>query len=127
MLIDCLVLPKLSLTPQKSLNRSLTPCKAQGSSMLSLFTECCAIGSRKEEMRGLLASWPARHKICLGIAHGLHYLHAMAHPRVIHRDIKAGNVLLNRHLEAKIADFGLALLFPEEQSRIMTLSVAGTK
>lgn len=86
-----------------------------------------SIGSKKEEMKTTLGSWSARHKICLGIAHGLHYLHAMAHPRVIHRDIKAGNVLLNSHLEAKIADFGLALLFPDEQSHIMTVHVAGTK
>lgn len=84
-------------------------------------------GSRKEEMRSQLASWSTRHKICLGIAHGLHYLHAMARPRVIHRDIKAGNILLNSHLEPKIADFGLALLFPDEESGIMTIHCAGTK
>lgn len=68
-----------------------------------------------------------RLKICLGIARGLHYLHALAHLRVIHRDIKSGNVLLDRNLEPKIADFGLALLFPAEQSHIMTVHVAGTK
>lgn len=81
-----------------------------------------AIGSRRQEV-----SWPVRLKVCLGIARGLHYLHALAHPRVIHRDIKASNVLLDKNMEPKIADFGLALLFPDEQSHIMTVHVAGTK
>ncbi|KAG0605521.1 hypothetical protein M758_9G065600 [Ceratodon purpureus] len=72
-------------------------------------------------------SWPVRLKICQGVAHGLHYLHALAQPRVIHRDIKASNVLLDKNYEARIADFGLALLFPDEESHIMTIHVAGTK
>jgi serine/threonine protein kinase len=72
-------------------------------------------------------SWPQRMSICLGIAHGLHYLHALAQPKIIHRDIKPANILLDSSLEPKIADFGLALLFPEETTHIMTLHVAGTK
>jgi len=72
-------------------------------------------------------SWATRLKICLGIARGLNYLHADARPRVIHRDIKASNILLDKNLEPKIADFGLALLFPDEKSHIMTIHVAGTK
>ncbi|KAG0584545.1 hypothetical protein KC19_3G217100 [Ceratodon purpureus] len=80
------------------------------------------LGSRRQAL-----NWPIRLKICLGVARGLHYLHALAHPRVIHRDIKASNVLLDKNLEPKIADFGLALLFPDNQSHIMTVHVAGTK
>ncbi|KAG0591899.1 hypothetical protein KC19_1G210300 [Ceratodon purpureus] len=72
-------------------------------------------------------SWPERLNICLGVAHGLHYLHALAQPKIIHRDIKAANILLDSNLQPKIADFGLALLFPEETSHIMTVHVAGTK
>uniref|UniRef100_A0A7I4CVR6 Protein kinase domain-containing protein n=1 Tax=Physcomitrium patens TaxID=3218 RepID=A0A7I4CVR6_PHYPA len=72
-------------------------------------------------------SWPVRWKIVLGVARGLHYLHALAHPRIIHRDIKASNILLTKNYDTKIADFGLALLFPDEQSCIVTKHVAGTK
>ena len=72
-------------------------------------------------------SWPIRLKICLGVARGLHYLHALAYPRIIHRDIKASNILLTKNYESKIADFGLASLFPDEESYIMTKHVAGTK
>ncbi|KAG0566923.1 hypothetical protein M758_7G090500 [Ceratodon purpureus] len=74
-----------------------------------------------------VVSWPSRLRICLGVAHGLHYLHALAQPRVIHRDIKASNILLDKNLEPKVADFGLALLFPDEESHLMTVHVAGTK
>ena len=71
--------------------------------------------------------WPARFDICLGVARGLHYLHSSAQPRIIHRDIKASNVLLDQDLQPKIADFGLALFFPDEQSRIITSDIAGTR
>ncbi|KAG0557801.1 hypothetical protein KC19_11G158300 [Ceratodon purpureus] len=72
-------------------------------------------------------SWAVRQNICLGVARGLHYLHSLAKPRIIHRDIKASNILLDKNFEPKIADFGLALLFPDEKSHIMTVHVAGTK
>lgn len=70
-------------------------------------------------------NWQTRFNIALGTARGLAYLHFEVTPRIIHRDIKASNVLLDRNLEAKIADFGLAKLFPEEQSHFTT-NVAGT-
>ncbi|KAG0615338.1 hypothetical protein M758_5G033200 [Ceratodon purpureus] len=76
---------------------------------------------------GTPLSWAVRHNICLGVARGLHYLHSLAHPKIIHRDIKASNILLDRNFEPKIADFGLALLFPDEKSHVMTVHVAGTK
>lgn len=58
--------------------------------------------------------WPKRMGMCLDVANGLHYLHAFAEPRIIHRNIKANNILLNENFQAKIADFGLALLFPDK-------------
>lgn len=63
----------------------------------------------------------------MGIAQGLHYLHALVEPKIIHRDIKASNILLDKNVQAKIADFGLAMLFPDEETHIMTVHVAGTK
>ncbi|KAH8951004.1 hypothetical protein BDL97_09G002400 [Sphagnum fallax] len=71
--------------------------------------------------------WPTRFNICLGIARGLHYLHDISQPRIIHRDIKASNILLDKKLQPKIADFGLAFLFPNDKSHISTMHVAGTR
>ncbi|CAK9236615.1 unnamed protein product [Sphagnum troendelagicum] len=71
--------------------------------------------------------WPTRFNICLGIARGLHYLHEISQPRIIHRDIKASNILLDKMLQPKIADFGLAFLFPDDKTHITTTHVAGTK
>jgi len=52
--------------------------------------------------------WPSRHKIALGAAHGLAYLHHDCSPAIIHRDVKSANILLDQFYEAKIADFGVA-------------------
>ncbi|MQL82519.1 hypothetical protein Taro_015001 [Colocasia esculenta] len=69
--------------------------------------------------------WKKRHDIILGVARGLLYLHEDAHTIVIHRDIKASNILLDDKWAPKIADFGMARLFPEDQTHINT-RVAGT-
>ncbi|KAE8699500.1 putative LRR receptor-like serine/threonine-protein kinase RKF3 [Hibiscus syriacus] len=70
-------------------------------------------------------SWPVRQKIALGTARGLAYLHYGAQPAIIHRDIKASNILLDEKLEAKVADFGLAKFTPEGMTHLST-RVAGT-
>ncbi|KAL5564115.1 hypothetical protein UlMin_027279 [Ulmus minor] len=69
--------------------------------------------------------WPTRQKICLGIAKGLAYLHEESRLKIVHRDIKATNVLLDKDLNAKISDFGLAKLDEEENTHIST-RIAGT-
>ncbi|CAI9775126.1 unnamed protein product [Fraxinus pennsylvanica] len=69
--------------------------------------------------------WKRRMDIITGIAKGLLYLHEGAHTCVIHRDIKASNILLDDKWVPKIADFGMARLFLEDQSHVNT-RVAGT-
>lgn len=70
-------------------------------------------------------SWELRYKIVLGTAEGLAYLHEESNLRIIHRDIKLSNVLLDEDYAPKIADFGLARLFPEDKTHIST-AIAGT-
>ena len=77
------------------------------------------------EKHSLHLDWPIRMKICLGIAKGLAYLHEESLLKVVHRDIKATNVLLDKSLNAKISDFGLAKLHEEENTHIIT-RIAGT-
>uniref|UniRef100_A0A5B7C9D3 non-specific serine/threonine protein kinase n=1 Tax=Davidia involucrata TaxID=16924 RepID=A0A5B7C9D3_DAVIN len=73
----------------------------------------------------LKLDWPTRLRICIGIAKGLAFLHEESTLKVVHRDIKATNVLLDRDLNPKISDFGLAKLDEEENTHIST-RVAGT-
>ncbi|KAF3957871.1 hypothetical protein CMV_017160 [Castanea mollissima] len=77
-----------------------------------------------EESR-LKLDWPTRKKICLGIARGLTFLHEESPLKIVHRDIKTSNILLDGDLNPKISDFGLAKLYEEENSHIST-RVAGT-
>ncbi|XP_015160325.1 putative serine/threonine-protein kinase isoform X1 [Solanum tuberosum] len=70
-------------------------------------------------------NWPQRVAICLGTASGLAFLHEEASPPIVHRDIKASNILIDENLHPKIGDFGLAKLFPENVTHLST-RVAGT-
>ncbi|KAG2332830.1 hypothetical protein Bca52824_004010 [Brassica carinata] len=70
--------------------------------------------------------WPARHKIAVGIAAGLEYLHTDHKPAIIHRDLKPANVLLDDDMEARISDFGLAKVMPDAVTHITASKLAGT-
>ncbi|XP_028758203.1 probable LRR receptor-like serine/threonine-protein kinase At1g56130 [Neltuma alba] len=73
----------------------------------------------------LALNWPTRYDICMGIARGLTYLHEESRLRIVHRDVKASNILLDRELVPKISDFGLAKLYDDKKTHIST-RVAGT-
>lgn len=70
--------------------------------------------------------WLARHRIAVGIASRLEYLHISHSPRIIHRNLKPANILLDDDMEARIADFGLAKAMPDAHTHISTANVAGT-
>ncbi|KAI3727007.1 hypothetical protein L1987_66814 [Smallanthus sonchifolius] len=70
--------------------------------------------------------WPARHRIALGVAAGLEYLHLSHAPRIVHRDLKPANVLLDDDMEARITDFGLAKSIPDADTHMTSSNVAGT-
>ncbi|XVE63204.1 hypothetical protein DITRI_Ditri07aG0000800 [Diplodiscus trichospermus] len=70
-------------------------------------------------------NWSTRYDICLGVARGLAYLHEESRVRIVHRDVKSSNILLDSDLTPKISDFGLAKLYDDKKTHIST-RVAGT-
>ncbi|GMN27405.1 hypothetical protein TIFTF001_044113 [Ficus carica] len=79
-----------------------------------------------DQTEGKLLEWSKRFQIICGIARGLQYLHQDSRLRVIHRDLKASNVLLDNEMNPKISDFGLARTFLGDQTEDQTTRVIGT-
>ena len=82
----------------------------------------CILNAGKNDLH---LNWPTRFNICSSTAKGLAYLHEESRPRIVHRDVKASNILLDAELCPKISDFGLAKLYDDNKTHIST-RVAGT-
>lgn len=92
-----------------------------------LFFHHVFLSSTGPEEGQLEIDWSTRHRICIGIAKGLAFLHEESTLKIVHRDIKPDNILLDEDLNPKISDFGLAKLDAEENTHISTRRVAGTR
>ncbi|XP_057421415.1 receptor-like cytosolic serine/threonine-protein kinase RBK1 [Lotus japonicus] len=75
---------------------------------------------------GECLEWKIRFKVAVGVAKGLQYLHHDCPRRIIHRDIKASNILLNHNDEAEISDFGLAKWLPDKWAHHVVFPIEGT-
>ncbi|KAJ6928326.1 hypothetical protein NC652_012421 [Populus alba x Populus x berolinensis] len=79
-----------------------------------------------DQTKGKLLDWSRRFNIICGTARGLLYLHQDSRWRIVHRDLKASNVLLDNDMNPKISDFGLARMFVAGQTEGETSKVIGT-
>ncbi|XP_057766378.1 probable leucine-rich repeat receptor-like serine/threonine-protein kinase At3g14840 [Salvia miltiorrhiza] len=104
-------------------------CCIEGNQLLLIYeyleNNCLARALFGPVEHQLHLDWATRHRICIGIARGLAYLHEESRLKIVHRDIKATNVLLDKNLVPKISDFGLAKLDEEDNTHIST-RIAGT-
>ncbi|KAF3958983.1 hypothetical protein CMV_016160 [Castanea mollissima] len=79
-----------------------------------------------DSTKSKMLDWPTRFSIIEGIAQGLLYLHKYSRLRVIHRDLKASNILLDENMNPKISDFGMARIFQQNELEANTRRIVGT-
>ncbi|KAG5229408.1 leucine-rich repeat receptor protein [Salix suchowensis] len=94
-----------------------------------LIYEFARNGNLRDSLSGLSGvwlDWMRRLKVALGAARGLAYLHELVNPRIIHRDVKTANILLDECLNAKVADFGLSRPMDNSDLILSTTQVKGT-
>ncbi|XP_038890819.1 probable receptor-like serine/threonine-protein kinase At5g57670 isoform X2 [Benincasa hispida] len=89
-------------------------CIENGLYLIFNFSQNGNLSSALHGKTSKILEWSVRYKIAVGIARGLHYLHECCKHRIIHRDIKASNVLLSPDYEPQITDFGLAKWLPNK-------------
>ncbi|XP_039142258.1 probable receptor-like serine/threonine-protein kinase At5g57670 isoform X1 [Dioscorea cayenensis subsp. rotundata] len=90
------------------------------------FSSHGSVSSHLHEENSLPLTWNLRYGIAVGTAQGLHYLHKGCQRRIIHRDIKASNILLTANYEPQISDFGLAKWLPSEWTYCAVKPIEGT-
>uniref|UniRef100_A0A0A9H4D1 Protein kinase domain-containing protein n=1 Tax=Arundo donax TaxID=35708 RepID=A0A0A9H4D1_ARUDO len=79
-----------------------------------------------DSAKGAILTWDRRFRVIDGVAQGLLYLHKHSRVRIIHRDLKASNILLDKDLNPKISDFGMARIFGSNMTEANTNRVVGT-
>ncbi|XP_010442449.2 PREDICTED: probable leucine-rich repeat receptor-like protein kinase At5g49770 [Camelina sativa] len=117
----------LSRVHHKNVVKLLGFCFDRGEQMLVY--EYIPNGSLRDSLsgkNGIRLDWTRRLRIALGSGKGLAYLHELADPPIIHRDVKSSNILLDESLAAKVADFGLSQLVEEAEKASVTAQVKGT-
>ncbi|KAK6912222.1 Leucine-rich repeat-containing N-terminal, plant-type [Dillenia turbinata] len=117
----------LSRVHHKNLVGLVGFCFEQGEQML--IYEFMPNGTLRESLSGrsgIYLDWKRRLRIALGSARGLAYLHELANPPIIHRDVKSTNILLDEKLIAKVADFGLSKLVSDSAKGHVSTQVKGT-
>nr|POE45962.1 putative leucine-rich repeat receptor-like protein kinase [Quercus suber] len=117
----------LSRVHHKNLVSLVGFCFDQGEQMLVY--EYVPNGTLKDSLSGksgIKLDWMRRLKVALGAARGLAYLHELANPPIIHRDIKSTNILLDERINAKVADFGLSKPMGDDERDHITTQVKGT-
>lgn len=118
----------ISLAVHRNLLRLLGFCSTEDERLLVYpYMSNGSVASRlKDHINGRpVLDWSRRKRIALGTARGLVYLHEQCDPRIIHRDVKAANILLDEDFEAVVGDFGLAKLLDHHESHVST-AVRGT-
>ncbi|CAL9233712.1 unnamed protein product [Arabidopsis halleri] len=117
-------LEMISLAVHRNLLRLIGYCASSSERLLVYpYMSNGSVASRLKAKPAL--DWYTRKKIAIGAARGLFYLHEQCDPKIIHRDVKAANILLDEYFEAVVGDFGLAKLLNHEDSHVTT-AVRGT-